>query len=264
MILVVVLVVVGNAISGVIVFPGRRFHSAVGMSLLAPFVDAATSIDPTNFSNTFISYYQWGEVIAIGLDLTLRTRFDRTLDDYMRALWVKYGKSGTPYDMDGLRTTLGDVAGDTAWANDFFRRYVAGSELVDYAELLTHAGLLLRPTRPDRPWLGFFGVEYGENGAEITGNTLVGQPLYEAGLDRGDVITSFDGTAMTEAEAFEAVHGRHRVGDSIEVSFVSRGESRTATVTFVADPSMELVTYERADRKPTAAMLGFREAWIGK
>lgn len=254
----------GNAISGVIIFPGRRYHSAAGMSLLAPFVDAATSIDPTNFSNTFISYYQWGEAIAIGLDLTLRSRFDRTLDDYMRAMWVKYGKTGTPYDMDGLLTTLGDVAGDTAWASEFFRRYVTGKEVVDYAELLSHAGLLLRPTRTDGPWLGYFQVDYGEDGAEITGNTLVGQPLYEAGLDRGDVIASLDGTALTDGDAFDAVRGRHRVGDAVEIAFVSRGEQRTATVTFAADPSMELVTYESAGREPTAAMLSFREAWIGE
>ena len=36
---------------------GRRVHSAVEMSELAPFTDAATAIDRTNFSNTFISDY---------------------------------------------------------------------------------------------------------------------------------------------------------------------------------------------------------------
>jgi predicted metalloprotease with PDZ domain len=254
----------GGAINFVTNFPGRRYHSAAGMSLLAPFVDAASSIDPTNFANTFISYYTWGEAIAIGLDLELRTRFDRTLDDYMRAMWRKYGKTGRPYDMDGLRTTLGEVAGDQAWADEFFRRYVTGHEVVDYAALLGHAGLLLRPARPDRPWLGYVGLDYGSEGAEIRGNTLVGQPLYEAGLDRDDVILSIDGTPMTDAEAFEAVRGRHRVGDAVDIRFRSRGEDRTATVTFAADPTLELVSYENSGRTTTPEMLRFREAWVGE
>ena len=63
---------------------------------MAPFVDAAASIDRTNFDNTFISYYTWGSAIALGLDLTLRDRTDGrvTLDDFMRALWQRHGKPG--------------------------------------------------------------------------------------------------------------------------------------------------------------------------
>ena len=33
---------------------------------MAPFVGRAASIDRTNFDNTFISYYTWGEAIALG------------------------------------------------------------------------------------------------------------------------------------------------------------------------------------------------------
>ncbi len=253
----------GRAISAVVNLPGRSYHSAAGMSLLAPFVDAATSIDPTNFDNTFISYYTWGEAIAIGLDLTLRTRFDRTLDDYMRAMWLKYGKTGTPYDMDGLRTTLGDVAGDTAWANDFFRRYITGHDVVDYAGLLARAGLLLRPASPDQPSLGYFGLRYGDDGAEITGNTLVGQPLYDAGLDRGDVILTLDGTSIASEQDFEAVRARHRVGDSVPITYRTRGGDRSGTVTFAADPTLELVSFESAGRDVTPSMRRFRDAWLG-
>ena len=73
--------------------PGRRFRSVVEMSRMAPFTDAATAIDPTNFGNTFISYYTWGEAVGLGLDLTLRSRSGGrvTLDDYMRALWERFG-----------------------------------------------------------------------------------------------------------------------------------------------------------------------------
>jgi predicted metalloprotease with PDZ domain len=80
--------------------PGRQFFSAVDMSRQAPFVDAATSIDPQNRSNTFISYYTFGQAIATGLDLTLRSRSpDLSLDDFMRAMWSSTAgpRSRTPW-----------------------------------------------------------------------------------------------------------------------------------------------------------------------
>ena len=72
--------------------PGRAFSSAVQMSQMAPFVDRSSAPDRTNFTNTFISSRTWGQVIGLGLDLTLRERSDGriTLDDFMRALWDKH------------------------------------------------------------------------------------------------------------------------------------------------------------------------------
>jgi hypothetical protein len=55
------------------------------MSMQAPFVDAAQSIDPQNRQNTFISYYTWGAAIGLGLDLTLRQRFPGRLAGRLHA-----------------------------------------------------------------------------------------------------------------------------------------------------------------------------------
>ena len=84
---------ISGGLSFVINAPGRRFFSPVEMSMQAPFVDGATAVDPTNRGNTFISYYTWGSVIGLNLDLTLRLRFDLTLDGYMRAVWGRFGKT---------------------------------------------------------------------------------------------------------------------------------------------------------------------------
>src|SRR4029077_16148737 len=78
----------------IVTAPGRQFHSAVEMSQMAAFTDAGVSIDETNFSNTFISYYTYGAAIAAALDFSLRERSGgkRSLDDFMRAMWVAHGK----------------------------------------------------------------------------------------------------------------------------------------------------------------------------
>ena len=79
----------GRLAAEVVNQPGRQLRSAVDMSRMAPFVDAARAVDRTNFSTTFISYYTYGGAIALALDLTLRDRSNGqiTLDDFMRAMW---------------------------------------------------------------------------------------------------------------------------------------------------------------------------------
>ena len=61
-------------INAVALAPGRQLRSAEEMSQLAPFVDAAVSIDRTTWGNTFISYYTWGAAIGLALDLSLREK----------------------------------------------------------------------------------------------------------------------------------------------------------------------------------------------
>ena len=127
-----------GVINAVQLSPGRMFRSAVDMSRLAPFVDAAASIDRTAWPNLFISYYTYGQAIGLGLDLSLRDRSNGkvTGDAYMNALWAQFGRPGqkepgkvsTPYTIDGLKESLAKVSGDRGFANDFFTKFVEGRD----------------------------------------------------------------------------------------------------------------------------------------
>ena len=76
----------GFSVDAVLGSPGTERRSAAEMSAQAPFVDAARSSEPTNRTNTFLSYYTYGAALALGLDLELRTNFENlNLDDFMRA-----------------------------------------------------------------------------------------------------------------------------------------------------------------------------------
>jgi predicted metalloprotease with PDZ domain len=144
----------GDAIERITVSPARQLRSAVEMSRLAPFADSFATMDQTNFSNTYISYYTWGTALGLGLDLSLRERTDGkvTLDTFMRALWDRFGRPGanvpgyvgTPYTLDDLKAVLGNVSGDAAFAQEFFNRYVEGHDVLDYARLLAPAGILVK------------------------------------------------------------------------------------------------------------------------
>jgi len=244
--------------------PGIRYHSAVAMSELAPFTDGASYLDPTNFGNTFVSYYSWGAAIALGLDFTLRTQFPgKTLDGYMRAVWLKHGKPERWYTMRDLQTVLGAYAGDTAFAASFFRRYITGRETVDYAPLLAHAGFLVRKAHPAVAWMGRVSLQAGPHGVVI-GPTGVGTPAYQAGLDRNDQITALDGRSVTDSPDVAAVLASHHPGDSIVVAFIQRGRERTSTIRLIEDPQLTVVPFEAAGMPLTDEMRAFRASWLGK
>ncbi len=230
----------------------------------APFVDAATAVDPTNRENTFISYYTWGSVIGLALDLTLRSRFDITLDAYMRRMWLDYGKPERFYTVDDLENALAGLTADSAFAADFFARYIRGHDVADYAALLAHAAFIMRPSRPGGAFLGFVQLEYREDGALVKGNTRRGAPLYAAGVDAGDRIVSIGGDTLRSNSDWQAIKAAHRPGETVDIVYESRGRRRLARLTFAEDPRLEVVTYEEAGRTVTDAARTFREAWLGR
>ena len=234
------------------------------MSMQAPFVDAATAIDPTNFANTFISYYTWGAALGVALDLSLRDRFDGvTLDSLMREMWRTHGKTEKPYSNDDIRRALARVTHDERFANDFFSRYVLGRELPDYHTLLARAGLVLKKARPGTATVGPVSFEFIGRDAIISSNTIIASPLYETGLDRGDQVLAIDRLKITSQERWDTALRRHKPGDTATIRFLQRGIERRAEIHFDEDPGVEVVTLESAGDEPSDRQLAFREAWLG-
>jgi predicted metalloprotease with PDZ domain len=233
------------------------------MSRLAPFVDAATSVDRTNFDVSFISYYTWGEALGVALDLTLRDRTDGkvTLDHFMRALWQKHGKPGgrrtgyvdNPYTMADLKSVLGAVAGDQAFADDFFARYIQGRDIVDYGRLLARAGFVLRPVARGQGSAGQFRVQDVQGRARVVSIVPAGSPAYGAGLERDDVIVSIGGVAVNAAGDFTRAVSQRKPGESVPIVFERRGQRVTGTLRLVEDPRVVVVAAEDAGQSLTAA-----------
>jgi len=236
----------------------------VEMSRLAPLVDAATSVDPTNELNTFVSYYAWGSVLGLALDLTLRSRFDLSLDGFMRLVWQRHGVPEIPYTVRDLEALLAEYTGDEPFAAGFFSRYIRGREMPDFESLLASAGFAVRPRRPGAAFLGPVSLEYDDAGATVASATEIGSPLYDAGLDRGDRILRLDGSPLRSDDDWRRVESRRRPGEVIEVVYVQRGNQRTVALTVAADPSLEVVPFEELGRRVPDESRAFRESWLGR
>ncbi|MER2996006.1 M61 family metallopeptidase [Pontibacter populi] len=247
----------------VLLYPGRQYHSLVEMSQQAPFVDAARSVDAVNRHNTFISYYTYGSMLGLSLDLTLRQNYNKTLDDFMQALWRKYGQPEKPYTLTDLQETLAEVSGDKAWAANVLSNYVNGSELPDFTPLLAQAGLELRKAKPDVATLGLSDLEFTKNGAVINDGTVVTSPAYKAGLNRADVILTLGNRKIRNEKDLKKVMDKHKPGDTIPVIYISRGTTHNTTITLAEDPTLEVALYENIGKTLTSAMQQFRNNWLG-
>jgi predicted metalloprotease with PDZ domain len=263
----------GSLIEAVAPSPGRQVRSAEEMSRMATFIDGGQTVDRTNWSTTVISYYPFGGAIALALDLTLRERSEGrvTLDDFMRAMWRKYGKPGggrqgyveRPYTIDDAEATLAEVSGDGAFARDFFARYIRGHEVADYPRLLSQAGFLVRKRNAGRAWLGDLQLESRGGASHVASLVAQSWPIYAAGIDQDDKLQQLDGQRIGGDADIAAVMARHKSGDTVTIAFIDRsGAARTGRVTLAEDPHVEVVPVEQGGTL-TAAQRAFRDRWLG-
>ncbi len=254
--------------------PGRQFRTAEQMSQLAPFVDAAVSIDKTAWSNTFISYYTWGAAIGLAMDLSLRdmTNGKVTLDDYMKLMWTEYGVPGMkaapgvvakPYTMEDLQGRLAQLSGDATFAREFFAKYVQGHEVPDYARLFARLGLVVRKRAPGKAWIGSAPLLQNGGGLRV-GPVAFDSPLYKAGISQDDQIVAVGGVEVTTPQAVIDILAKQAPGAQLPVRFVRRsgGEPVSATLTLAEDPRVEIVPAETTGAAVSPEQMQLRRAWL--
>lgn len=143
--------------------PGRLRQSVAESSF-----DAWTKFykQDENAPNAIVSYYAKGALIAFGLDVTLRERSSGavTLDDLMRLLWKRFGKTGAGVPEGGIEREAASLLGESL--DDFFTHYVYGT-----AEL------------PLEAWFRTLGIGYRARAAANT-DDLGG---FRTPLESGDV-----------------------------------------------------------------------------
>lgn len=216
--------------------PAHKYFNPIEMSYQAPFVDAATSLDPVNRENTFISYYTYGSVLGLGLDLSLRN-VDKglSLDGFMQLVWQTYGKKEIPYTVRDLELALESYAGEK-FSTDFFGRYIFQSQMPDYQTLLSDFGINLQKANPKSANIGtYLAIQNGV--AVVASNPTEGSAAYQAGLAKGDRIISLgQKTIISDTDVKKLLDG-YKVGETVEVLFERFGTSRKTKVTMQADPS---------------------------
>ncbi|WP_017715943.1 M61 family metallopeptidase [Kamptonema formosum] len=222
----------GKEITRVQTTPGRKVQPASESSF-----DAWIKLyrPDANSNNSQISYYLKGEMVSLLLDLLIRARHDnqRSLDDVMRAMWERFGKSEIGFTPAQLQQAIESVAGadlGPTCLKDFFGRYVDGTDELPFDEYLEPFGLRLQPGYEGEP-VPFTGLTVkAENGKQLIKFVEINSPAQLAGIDAGDELLAIDGIRVT-ADQFNERLRDCKPGETIEVAVFHQDELRALRVT---------------------------------
>nr|MBC7613713.1 M61 family metallopeptidase [Pseudopedobacter sp.] len=252
----------GAYLNSVLNSPGANKYSPIFMSQRAVFVDAGVAIDQNNNSNIFSSYYIYGDITALALDLTLRHQFGLSLDDYMKAVWKTHGKTEIAYHIGDLEKVLGEVTRSSDFAKDFFKKFVYSSEKADYEKLFENAGFIFQRANANEAWMGDVRLKNDAGKVFISSATIKGTPLYLAGLDAGDAITQLNDTKITSAKDISEFLKSQKPGDIVKISYEHYGAISTANLKLNNNPTINVISFEDGGKEITPLIEKFRKDWL--
>jgi predicted metalloprotease with PDZ domain len=182
-----------------------------------------------NFANSQISYYDKGGILGLLLDLEIRKRSNnaKSLDDVMRYLYAEFFKKNRNYGPADFQKASELMAGSSL--EDFFSKYVRGTEELNYNAALEAAGLRLDTgaSAVERPYFGAVVVQDGDR--LVVRSVSAGSPAYEQGLNTGDQIVALDNARVTR-DFFNARIAEKKPGDVLNLTIFRFDELSTLLI----------------------------------
>ena len=183
-----------------------------------------------NAVNNQISYYDKGEIVNFLLDLEIRKASNgaKSLDDVMRSLYADFYQKNRNYTPADYQKTAETVAGKSL--NDFFEKYVRGTEDIDYNAVFNGFGLQLA-TGESNNQAAYLGATLKQDGEKLTVTAVPKQtPAYEQGLNANDQIVAVDG--VRASQTFLASYlSEKRPNDKIKLTVFRFDELRDIEIT---------------------------------
>lgn len=183
-----------------------------------------------NAVNNQISYYDKGELVAMMLDITIRTSSGgaKSLDDVMRYLYNERFKKGTNYTPQDVQKVAETMAGKSL--DDFFNKYVRGTAEIDYDAIVSGIGLTMKTTQPNAN-KGYIGADLTENAGTLTIRSVpAGTPAYDQGLNSGDQIIAVDGY-RANLNFLNSYIGERKAGQTIKLTIFRQDRLRDVNFT---------------------------------
>jgi predicted metalloprotease with PDZ domain len=170
-----------------------------------------------NAVNNQISYYDKGEIVNMLLDLRIRqdSAGTKSLDDVMRYLYNEFYKKNKNYTPADYQKISEMMAGKSL--DDFFAKYVRGTEDIDYAAIFAGIGLQFKTDAANQS-KAYLGADLTEENGRLNVRALPSDtPAYEQGLNTGDQIVAIDGNRASVAFMTSYLNER-KPGDKVRLT----------------------------------------------
>ncbi|MBI4565559.1 MAG: M61 family metallopeptidase [Planctomycetes bacterium] len=206
--------------------------------------------------NSTASYYATGRIRGLALDLEIRRRGSRSLDDVLRHLYrepfKKHGKGVTPEE---VQKACEDAAGTSL--EDFFARCIRGTEDPQLSAGLEHVGLSQRDEGIAKPYLGARFEDH-----RIVTSVLEGGPAWRDGLCVGDELLAVDGL-RADARNWGDLVANRKDGEKIRLTVFRRGMLKDVLVT-LERRSESAIKLAKIDAPSEAQERAFERWLLGK
>lgn len=213
-----------------------------------------------NSPNAIVSYYQKGALIALGLDLTIRSRTEnrKSLDDVMRYLWAHYGENSPGVAEEAMPAIILEATGVDVRRE--IARWVDGCEDVPVERLLRPFGVQL--TRRAGNQQTRLGIRARKTGTVMRlTSVLDGGSAQAAGVSAGDELVAINGLRV-DADNLEQLLSRHTDGQLVPVSVFRRDELLTFTVQI--RPACQEDCELKLDPRSAVRITRMRSHWLGQ
>lgn len=233
--------------------PALKRYNCIALSKQAAMHNGNYLGAPLNARNHYISPVDYGHMLALALDLSLRDQ-NLSLDGFMKLMYTKYGKTETPYTIENIFLTLTEYSGRSL-TDDFFEDYIYKSTKPDYKKLLGQMAIYLKSDKK-----GYIGASltWSKSGlATLSDYSIVGSPIYIAGLEKGDVLISVDNKSFSSFLELRDILTT-KIGKKTSVNFRRNGREKSVMLRVEESPKRYYTLY----KKPNKKALEKRAAWL--
>ena len=211
--------------------PGKTVMSLAHSSLLA-WVKAYLPNEES--SNKTISYYNKGMIVAVLLDLEIRSTSNYSLDDVMRKLYANfYLEKNRGFTYDEFVDVCSSIAGKDM--SIFLNEIVYSLDPINYDIFMKFGlDLAIDKSYSTKPWSGI-STELNGNRIIVT-NIISNSPGVESGLSVNDEIIALDDWRLKVK--FEDYLSYYSIGERIKLVYSRDGKMQTTHLRLLSNPTI--------------------------
>lgn len=196
-----------------------------------------------NSINSQVSYYLKGSIIALAIDLSLRSISHTSLDKLMQMLWQDYGLKNVGVPEDAIPELIGNLGGEKLQA--LLQQALHTTEDIDLNPLLAHFGLTLKyrqaqglddlggKREPVNPVKGAtLGLSVSKTqGKIVVTQVLAGSRAAKAGITVQDEIIAIDNSKV-DADSYDKILKKAKPGQQVKIHLFRQEKLKVVETTW--------------------------------